>query len=95
MAWWKRLFKRRTGSNLRGLDYKVAFSLHSKDGKREVEVRDFSNGETYVVEREWVEGTTFKDRHGGSMVGPFASPEQAEKFIVATAWFRGRECANP
>jgi hypothetical protein len=25
------------------------------------------------------------------MVGPFRSPEEAEKFIVATAWFRGRK----
>jgi hypothetical protein len=25
------------------------------------------------------------------MVGPFASPEAAESFIVATAWFCGRD----
>ena len=77
------------GSSLDGLEYKVAFKLYSDDGKREVEVRQFSNGETYLVEREWVEGTTFNDRHSGRMVGPFASPETAEKFIVSTAWFCG------
>jgi hypothetical protein len=91
MAWWNQLFKRKTGSSLHGLEYEVAFNLYSKDGKREVEVRKFSNGTTYIVEREWVEGTTFNDRHGGSMVGPFASPKAAERFIVATAWFCGRE----
>jgi hypothetical protein len=32
---------------------------------------------------------TFKDRHSGKMVGPFASPEAAEKFIVATPWLCG------
>lgn len=71
--------------------YKVAFKLYSEDGKREVEVREFSDGETYLVEREWVEGTTFNDRHEGRMVGPFDSPENAEKFIIATTWFCGRD----
>jgi hypothetical protein len=74
-----------------GVEYRVAFKLYSDDGKREVEVRKFSDGKTYLVEREWLEGTTFNDRHDGRMVGPFSSPEDAEMFIVATAWFRGRE----
>ena len=69
----------------------MAFNLYSVDGKREVEVREFSNGEIYLVEREWAEVTTFRDRHEGRMVGPFASTEMAENFIVATAWFCGRE----
>jgi hypothetical protein len=42
-----------------------------------------------LAERDWV-GGAFNDRHSGRMVGPFASPEDAEKFIVTTAWFRGR-----
>jgi hypothetical protein len=58
---------------------------------RSVEVREFSNGETYLVERERVDGNVFEDRHSGRMVGPFASPEVAERFIVATTWFCGRE----
>jgi hypothetical protein len=78
-------------SQLYGLEFRVAFSLYSEDGKRGVEVREFSNGETYILEREWVEGTTFKDRHAGSLVGPFSSPEDAEKFIVATPWFCGAD----
>ena len=90
MAWWRQIFKRKTGSRLHGLHFKVAFKLYSKDGKREAEVREFSNGEVYLIEREWIEGTTFSDRHSGRMVGPFASPEAAEKFIVSTAWFCGR-----
>jgi hypothetical protein len=76
-------------SSLEGFEYRVVFNLFSVDGKREVEVREFSNGKTYLVEREWVEGTTFKDRHSGAMVGPFASPAAAESFIVGTRWFLG------
>ena len=91
MAWWNQIFERKTGSSLYGLEYKVAFKLYGADGKREVEVREFSNGKTYLAERDWVEGTTFNDRHEGRMVGPFASPEDAEKFVVTTAWFCGRE----
>jgi hypothetical protein len=75
--------------DLYGLEYRVAFKLYSKDAKREVEVLEFRNGESYLVKREWVEGTIFKDRHSGKMVGPFASPEDAESFIVATPWFIG------
>ena len=78
-------------SPLYGLEYRVAFNLYSRDGKRGVEVREFSNGETYILEQEWVEGTTFRDRHSGRMVGPFASPEAAESFIIATPWFNGRD----
>jgi hypothetical protein len=75
---------------LQGLEYRTAFTLYSEDGNREVEVREFSNGETYLVERERI-GATFRDRHSGSMVGPFASPKKAEAFIVATQWFQGRD----
>lgn len=90
MAWWSRLLGWKSGpSSLDGLEYRVAFNLYSQDGRREVEVREFSNGETYVVEREWVEGLTFEDRHGGRMVGPFPSPAAAETFSVGTAWFSG------
>lgn len=78
-------------SPLTGQEYRVAFILYSVDGKRAGEVREFSNGETYLSEEEWVEGTTFKNRHSGRMVGPFASPDEAEKYIVATAWFCGRD----
>lgn len=77
-------------SPIQGQEYRSVFKLYSADAKREVEVLEFLNGETYLDEREWVEGTTFKNRHSGSLVGPFASPEDAEKFIVATRWFTGR-----
>ncbi|KQY35197.1 hypothetical protein ASD38_01090 [Caulobacter sp. Root487D2Y] len=74
---------------LDGSEYRTVCTLYSADGKRAAEVREFSHGETYLVESEWVEGTTFIDRHAGRMVGPFASPEHAERFIVATEWFIG------
>jgi hypothetical protein len=76
---------------LAGSHYQVACTLYSKDGKRAAEVREFSNGETYLLESEWVDGTTFAERHEGRMVGPFASPTDAERFIVATPWFNGTE----
>lgn len=90
MAWWSRLFSPKAESSLFGLEYRTAFTLYSRDGRREVEVRAFSNGETYVLEREMDQANTFQDRHSGSMVGPFANPEEAERFIVGTAWFSGK-----
>jgi hypothetical protein len=72
-----------------GRAHRSAFILYSEDGKRAAEVLEFDNGEIYLDEQEWVEGTTFKNRHSGKLVGPFASPADAEKFIVATSWFRG------
>lgn len=77
--------------SLSGTHYRVACTLYSKDGKRSAEVREFSNGETYLLESDWVEGTTFAVRHAGRLVGPFASPTAAEQFIVATPWFNGSE----
>ncbi|GEM_PF-996665 len=91
MAWWRRLFERKTRSPLYGLEYRVAFKLYDEDAEREVEVREFSNGQVYIVERERIEGGAFRDRHSGAMVGPFASPADAESFIVATPWFLGRD----
>lgn len=78
-------------SSLQGLEYRSVFSLYSVDGKRTAEVLEFRNGETYLDEQEWLEGATFKNRHAGSLVGPFASLEDAEKFIVASSWFRGSQ----
>lgn len=78
-------------SSLQGLEYRSAFTLYSVDGKRAAAVLEFRIGETYLDEQEWLEGTTFMNRHSGSLVGPFASPEDAEKFIVATSWFRGSQ----
>lgn len=76
-------------SPIHGQEYQSAFKLYSEDGKRAVDVLEFGNGETYIDEQEWVAGTTFKNRHSGRLVGPFASPADAEKFIVATPWFCG------
>ena len=77
--------------SLSGTQYRVTCTLYSKDGKRCAEVREFSNGETYLLESEWVEGTTFAERHAGRLVGPFATPTAAEHFVVATPWFNGTE----
>lgn len=78
-------------SPIQGQEYRSVFTLYSEDGKRAAHVLEFGNGETYLDEREWVEGTTFKNRHSGRLVGPFASPTDAERFIVATARFRGSD----
>jgi hypothetical protein len=75
--------------SLQGQEYRSVVTLYSKDGKRATDVLEFQNGETYLDEQEWVEGTTFKNRHSGRLVGPFASPTDAEQFIVTTSWFRG------
>jgi len=78
-------------SSLQGQEYRSAFTLYSVDGKRAAEVLEFRNGETYLDEQEWFDGTTFKNRHSDSLVGPFGSTQEAEKFIVATSWFRGSQ----
>lgn len=75
--------------SLQGQEYRSAFTLYSADGKRAADVVEFRNGETYLDEQEWLEAAAFKNRHAGKLVGPFASPEDARKFIVATPWFRG------
>ena len=77
--------------SLYGREYRSVFKLYSTDGKRGVDVMEFDNGETYLDEMEWVEGTTFKNRHGDKLVGPFASPKEAESFIISTQWFRGHD----
>ena len=91
MAWWGMVFKRGDRPPLAGQAYRVAVSLFSKDGNRAAEVREFRSGEVYLLEQERVDETPFKDRHGGRLVGPFASAEEAERFIGATRWFRGDE----
>jgi hypothetical protein len=88
MAWWQRLFARRAAS-IDGMEYRIESTLYSSDGKRAAELREFANGETYLLESESVEGDDFQPRHSGALVGPFASPELAERFITATAWFTG------
>jgi hypothetical protein len=76
---------------LYGQEYRVVFTVYSEDGKRRADICEFSNSETYLDEKEWDADTTFKNRHSGRMVGPFPSPRDAERFIVTTAWFRGRD----
>lgn len=91
MGWLKRLFGLHGSKLADGAMYRVTSTLYSCDGKRAAEVREFDNGKTYLLESDWVGGTTFKPRHGGKIVGPFASSKDAERFIVATAWFNGIE----
>lgn len=76
-------------STLQGQEYRSAFKLYSEDGKRAADVLEFRSGESYIDEQEWVEGDTFKNRHSDRLVGPFASLADAERFVVATSWFRG------
>ncbi len=91
MTSWTRMFGRPTNKSADGGSYRVVSTLYSRDGKRSVELREFSKSETYLLESEWVDGTTFKERHAGKLVGPFGSPELAERFIVATSWFNGAD----
>ena len=95
MTLWKRLLRRLTRKSLDGAMYRVTSILYSGDGKRAAEIREFDSGETFLLESDWVEGTAFKERHGGRLVGPFASPQDAERFIVTTPWFNGLEEAFP
>ena len=89
MKFWKQLFTKTPPSSLQGMEFYSNFTLYSSDGKRAAEVLTFMNGETYLRESEATEGQTFVGRHNGNLVGPFVTPVDAERFIVATTWFKG------
>ncbi|WP_206237961.1 hypothetical protein [Novosphingobium terrae] len=89
MKWWNRLWRRTSNKPIAGVEFRVISTLYSFDGKRSAEIREFSHGKTYLLEADWVEGTVFKERHDGRLVGPFGSPKLAERFIISTDWFRG------
>jgi hypothetical protein len=75
--------------SLQGREFVVRKVLYTEDGKRAVKICEFDNGETYLDEQQWIEGTTFINRHRNRLVGPFKSPDQAERFIITTDWFQG------
>ena len=79
----------KAGRTLKGQEFRHVCTLSSKDLLREADVLAFRSGETYLRERESCDGQNFAERHGGGLVGPFVSPEVAERFIIATAWFNG------
>ena len=85
MHWLRRLV-RRPKPPVEGDEYRVVAELYNAVGSRSAEVRLFSSGQTYILEREVI-GGVLVDRHGGAMVGPFASPWKAERFITSTDWF--------
>jgi hypothetical protein len=94
MAWWHRLFSRKTGMPSEYPEYRVAFCLYSADGKRSVEVRERRDGRAYFIERVWVEGTTFGDRRPGEEIGPYETPEAAEVAAVSRPWFSASKNSN-
>lgn len=89
-TWWHRFFRPRMAAPSEYLEYRVPFCLYSRDGKRCVEVREHRDGTAYFVDREWVEGETFRDRGRGEEIGPYESPEAAEAAAVARPWFNGQ-----
>jgi hypothetical protein len=88
--WLSRRHRRATQFPAR-IAYVVPFRLYSEDGSRGVEVRVRRDGQSYFVEQERVEGTTYKNRGRGEEIGPFATPEAAEAAAVARPWFSGEE----
>jgi len=52
MGWWKKLFGRASDRSLDGAMYQVTTTLYSQDGKRSAEIREFDNGQTYLLESE-------------------------------------------
>ena len=89
MTWWSALRARLWRSPRPGDEFRVIKILYSADGKRAAEVHQFDFGPTYLLESDLGENGQRVERHNGSLVGPFHSPLQAERFIIATAWFNG------
>ena len=87
MSWFGWLFSR--NGRRSESDYTVAFELYNKNAKRGAQVRIYRDGRAYFVDREWVEGTTFKDRSGSALNGPYDTPVEAEKAAVSRPWFYG------
>lgn len=85
MSWLRRLLIR-PKPPAEGDEYRIVALLYNAVGSRSAEVRLFDSGQTYIVERETIEGVLV-ERHNGAMVGPFASPQKAERFITSTDWF--------
>jgi hypothetical protein len=65
--------------SLHGQEYRTASTLYSVDGKRAAAVLEFRSGETYLDEQEWVEGTTFKNRHSGDLGWPVCFARRRRK----------------
>jgi hypothetical protein len=89
MEWWNRFLGRIFNKPINGAEYRTVSTLFSSDGLRSAEILKFREGYTYLLEAERVEGSDFKERHDGRLVGPFTSPKHAEQFIVSTVWFNG------
>lgn len=89
-AWRRRWVRRQSQRSLTGAEFRTVFKLCSEDGNRVAEVREFSDGATYLLESERGDSGLLEERHAGQMVGPFKSPADAERFIVSTVWFTGR-----
>ena len=85
MAWWPRVFQRTTLPN--GLEYRVTLQIYSQDGKRCSEVRMHRDGTAFFVDRECIDGTTFRDRGQGEEIGPFPSPKAAKAAAESRPWF--------
>jgi hypothetical protein len=86
MAWWHRFFRNKTLRN--EFMFRDVCDLYTKDGSRGARVIERSDGKFYYVEREWVKGTTWKNR--GHLIGPYATPEAAESVAASCSWFVGK-----
>ena len=69
MSWWRRFFAREAAKPSTGFEAKSAFMLHSADGKREVEVLELRDGQTYLIERDLggrdqIQSPTFRRARG-------------------------------
>ena len=93
MAWWNKLFRRLHGT-LEGRKYRTLTALYNLDASRSATLLDFGfTLGTYIKEQERRADGQYVDRFGGALVGPFRSPDLAERFIVRTDWFSGRDSA--
>ena len=85
--WLRRhLFRMKAKSLPRNVAFAVPFTLYSINAKRAVQVRARRDGFAYFMPQVHVGDQRFEDQ--GSEIGPFDTPEDAERAAASGGWLK-------
>ena len=91
--WWRRLIFRMKAKALPpDVAYAVPFTLYSINAVRAVQVRARRDGFAYFMPQVHVGDQKFEDQ--GDEVGPFDTPEDAERAAASGGWLSEDENSN-